>query len=74
MADSYGEAITGLMVVGLILLAVAGEVFQEVRQGQTERFCLAHGYPNADWRWFGDNYCIKRVDQTDIVTPTWKVR
>lgn len=31
--------------------------------------CLAHGYPGHKADWALNQYCVKRVDQTDVVVP-----
>lgn len=75
MSDLDKDAVGGiLMIVGLVGLLVGLPAMEEIQQGRTERFCLAHGYSRADWRWFGPNYCITRTDQTDVVVPTSEVK
>jgi hypothetical protein len=67
------ELITLLGIV--IVFGVLGvAVVDEFNQRSTERYCLSKGYPQGDWRWFGPNYCIKRVDQTDVVVSTDSLR
>lgn len=34
-----------------------------------ERHCLAAGYPHASVTIALERYCVKRVDQTDVVVP-----
>ena len=63
-----------IVFVALVVLLLGIPAFEGYHQTKTERFCLSHGYPRADWRWSGDNYCIKRVDQTDEVVPTRLVK
>lgn len=67
---------TALIWLGLaFVVAVCGyAAVESVQTTRLERFCLAHGYARADWRVFGDNYCITRTDQTDIVVPTSEVK
>jgi hypothetical protein len=37
--------------------------------------CLRAGYPKASVTWNFTRYCIKRVDQTDVVVPyAWATR
>jgi hypothetical protein len=40
-------------------------------RSSAERDCLSHGYASAKvpWAGWGKPYCIKRLDQTDIVVP-----
>lgn len=57
------------------VVAVCGYAAVEaVQTTRLERFCLAHGYSRADWRVIGENYCITRTDQTDVVVPTSQVK
>ena len=55
------------VVVALIVGAVMCVGW--VREANLVRFCLAHGYPRADLGWVSPSYCIKRIDQTDVVVP-----
>lgn len=66
-----------LTSVGLLFLtALTGlsgaaiSTFYAFRDGKA---CLDAGYPEykQDWRFNG--YCLKRVDQTDVVVPVEKV-
>lgn len=36
---------------------------------QLDSQCLAAGYPQSQISWTLDRYCIKRVNQTDVVIP-----
>jgi hypothetical protein len=36
--------------------------------------CLRAGYPSARIDWSLNAYCVKRVDQTDVVVPLSTVR
>lgn len=36
--------------------------------------CLSHGYPKAIVDMYLNAYCVRRVDQTDVVEPLEKVR
>lgn len=55
-------------VCGLILV-VGYLAFFAVLSARTEADCLSSGYPAHNVTWNGARYCIKRVDQTDIVVP-----
>ncbi len=71
--NDWGAGLTFAAI--LFLVGVLGSSLVEgYQQTKLERFCLAHGYARADWRWVGDNYCITRTDQTDIVVPQNKVK
>ncbi len=64
------SGIAALLLVGLFALLVWSiNVGSEGR-----RFCLSHGYPEAVVYKNGSGYCIKRVDQTDVVTPFESLR
>lgn len=54
---SLGVAVAVMLVVGWVNL-------------QTQRRCLAAGYPAYRVTpLFLERYCVKRVDQTDVVIP-----
>ncbi len=40
-------------------------------EGRAERACLRHGFPEVKLTWagLGESFCVKRVDQTDVVVP-----
>ena len=58
-------AIVGVAVLVIVLIAA------EWRTAAAERECVEHGYPNArvTWGGLGEAFCIRRLDQTDEVTP-----
>lgn len=37
--------------------------------GNAKEICLKNGYPNVTTTYSSEAYCIKRLDQTDIVVP-----
>lgn len=45
---------TGLFMYGIFVL---------------DPFCLSHGYREGSVTVFYDAYCVKRIDQTDMVVP-----
>lgn len=67
--DGIGRGL--VLFLGAILLLVLACIPACVREGMTERECLRRGYPNASITWggYGTPYCIKRLDQTDVVVP-----
>jgi len=67
------ELLYSVVIIAVLLLVLAAPV-EAFNQSKLERFCLSHGYARADWRWVGDNYCINRTDQTDVVVPEYKVK
>ena len=70
--DPFGGIDWGLLgLIGIafgmgLLLSVA--VFVQFNAAQTARSCLARGYPQSKIDWTLKGYCIKRVDQSDVVT------
>lgn len=45
------------------------------RENDGLNFCLAHGYPEySSVNYLSPQYCIKRVNQTDVVTPFEELR
>ncbi len=61
-------------MVVFMLSAVGGTVFVEIVKAGTRRQCLAAGYPQASQDWTLKGYCIKRVDQTDVVVALSELR
>lgn len=65
-----GIAAVGVLVsVGILYIFVLAAY--EIR---TVAQCLALGYPKASVTYNMTRYCIKRVDQTDTVTPLSELR
>jgi hypothetical protein len=57
-------------VVGFFVVAV----FAATRDYRYQQACLRSGYPEARWFLGGQAYCVKRVNQTDVVVPLDQVR
>ncbi len=57
----------------IVLAFLAVPTYGEIMQAKVERRCLRAGHPRGDFRWIGPDYCIKRVDQTDVVIPLSEV-
>lgn len=58
--------------VAILLGCVVGFSFLGailVVETQTKSVCLQRGYPGSSVTWNFHRYCIKRVDQTDVVVP-----
>lgn len=53
--------VLGLLVVGLVV------------SSRAEAQCLAAGYPGSSVTWNLRAYCVKRVNQTDVVVPLREV-
>lgn len=67
---------SGILWLLLFVLIIAGPFVVAIKVSSIERQCLAAGYPNVRTTWggFGTNqYCIKRLDQTDVVVPLREV-
>lgn len=56
-----------IVFLSLATITVIIGIVEIVKTQALERECLSYGYPRADWRWIGPDYCIKRLEQTDIV-------
>lgn len=61
-----------IVILSVAIVGVLG--YGDWEQSATERFCRAKGFPVAEWHWIGPAYCIKRVDQTDVVMSVDSVR
>jgi hypothetical protein len=62
-----------LAIAGALFLVVYGGLMA-ICQVTTERACLRSGYPGAKVSFVLERYCVKRVDQTDVVVPLSVVR
>lgn len=62
--------LTGLFLI--VALGYAGA--SAVVHARSRAECLAAGYPTAYVTWKREAYCVRRVEQTDIVEPLAKVR
>lgn len=67
--DTLAALALGVPLVVLLCVGVYG-----CKQVTTQKFCLEHGQPGSKISWTLDGYCIRRVDQTDIVTPISTIR
>jgi hypothetical protein len=61
------------VITGAVLFFSA-LIFYTVQDAKTAAFCLKHGYPSSNMTFGLDKYCIKRVDQTDVVVPIDEVQ
>lgn len=59
-----------IVAIVLLVLVICGGLSGAAYQSWGNGKCYENGYPEFKWSFFGGKgYCIKRVDQTDIVTP-----
>jgi hypothetical protein len=70
---TLGEKITvaAIVVVGVIIAGICA--LAAVTDYNAMETCLAAGYPEYKWGG-GTIYCIKRVNQSDVVVPLSQVR
>jgi len=61
--------IMGALVIGALVTPIVFFSILLEKQYQAERICLAKGYPKAYVTMERKAYCIKRVNQTDVVVP-----
>lgn len=67
-----GFTLIEALIILVIVLLVGSVVFTGIRGYRAKEKCLAKGYPEVKFGgWsghlFGDAYCVKRQDQTDVV-------
>lgn len=62
------DKLLAAMSVGVVLF-IAVLIWFAVLCAATERRCLAAGYPHSNVTPWIERYCIKRVNQTDVVLP-----
>jgi hypothetical protein len=73
MMDFFENMFWTLMFLLLLCLVISTPIKMGM-QTHVERQCLAMGYRDGDWRLIGPDYCIQRVDQTDVVVPLTTAR
>jgi len=56
-------------MAAILTLFVAALIVVVVVAGGAKQQCLASGWPRAEIDYTLTQYCIKRVDQTDVVVP-----
>ena len=52
----------------IMVVAIAYMVAYGIVQAKNNVICLENGYKHTSLTWDFKGYCIKRVDQTDVVT------
>ena len=59
------------VVIFIVLGLIAVPVAIELRSSAVESDCHRLGYPDKriNWVGFGKAYCVKRVEQTDVIVP-----
>ncbi len=70
--DSF-EVEVGIIVT-VIVLVLAYALCLGIVGAFTHNACLERGYSSSAVAWDLDQYCITRVDQTDIVVPLRSLR
>jgi hypothetical protein len=63
LSDWWVEFVSGIVVLVILLLALSMAVISL----RTDAACLKHGWPGSSVTWNFNKYCIKRVNQTDVV-------
>lgn len=58
-----------IAIIAVVVVLIGAIVGVSVLRFQYRRTCLSHGYPQ--WQ---AGYCIKRVNQTDVVVPMDSLR
>ena len=67
--DDTWDLTKGLAIVLFYLVLVGGGIAMSVAKVLATRQCLSLGYPQSEVAWTLDQYCIVRIDQTDVVVP-----
>lgn len=71
MTSSDLGVVAGALVIGGAL-SYAGAY--AVAAGTSKAECLSYGYSRAEVDMYLVSYCVRRLDQTDVVVPLEKVR
>lgn len=66
--DYFFIALSGFIALVVVFLLVMFGVYVPIG-ASTSQHCLKAGFPQHQVTWNLDRYCIKRVDQTDVVVP-----
>lgn len=57
------------LIIFVIVLLVGATTVTIVTQTRLQKQCLELGYKEVSFDYTLEGYCIKRVDQTDVVVP-----
>jgi hypothetical protein len=68
--EYWPEVVIVATALAIVVLVVALAVFHARIDAQ----CLRAGYPGSTYDYALNAYCVKRVDQTDVVVPLSEVR
>jgi hypothetical protein len=68
-----GPHLFAVLFAAMAMASIAVCVFL-VADARADAACLRAGYPSARIDWSLNAYCVKRVDQTDVVVPLSTVR
>lgn len=63
-----------LLVAAFLTLAVFTFGWWAPTEMKLHKFCLSRGYRSYDIDYGFNKYCIKRLDQTDVVVPVEDVK
>lgn len=72
MKPIEGLILGGVVLVICLLMVVTGVRAFTLVKAKAE--CLQAGYPSAQIDFYLEAYCIRRLDQTDVVEPLEKIR
>lgn len=68
--EDYGVWILFVLLGAAFVFAITAVVMD----ARATTACLRAGYPSAKLDWTFNTYCIKRVEQTDVVMPLSEAR
>lgn len=63
------ELIGVLIVIGIFVVVFGYLGVSAFYEWRTSQDCLAQGYSSYRFSMWGDDYCVLRKDQTDVVVP-----
>lgn len=71
--DTAENWVSGLSILFVVVFIVVVTIFG-ITELKLKKFCNDNGYPKYSVTYDLSQYCIKRVDQTDIVISKDKVK
>ncbi len=63
-----------LVTIVFTFVVFSYAIAQAMTHARLETKCLRAGYSNARVTWDFQSYCVKRLDQTDVVVPESEIQ
>lgn len=64
----------GAILAAVFAVSFAVALVRAPIEANLQSTCLERGYPSWQMSWDFSRYCVKRLDQTDVVVPLAEMR